>query len=235
MNKTKTTLLIFLLLVVITSTSPRLLAQHRTGLPPELNQDSTPSEILAWLDKTILPLARVGFSFSGSPNSDESNLGPYGDATPGAKMVFSQGFRLARLDGCHLTLRNEALTALYFSSKSHTSDLATLFENRNGNAPPPRAGQLVMWLEKLSATKGGPPRRYTTSSEQAGSLGTWRIRFTYRGFFARNVFSLSINDPERGMREIITELNMTFAFDDKEISERFNTAFRRAIKICQGR
>jgi hypothetical protein len=235
MNKVRTLFSGLLLLAMTFTGAEPSSAQHKLNLPPELNERSSPADILSWLDKTSLSRARVAFSFSNTSNSEDSNRGPYGDATRSAKMVFSDGFRLLRLEGCHLTLRNEVLTALYFSSKDHTSDFAVLFEKQNGNSPLPRAARLVMSLERLNATKGGPPRRYTAPRDQAEPLGKWRTRFSYGGFFARSPISMSIYDPERGMKEIFTAGSVTMIFDDQETSKRFDAAFRRAIKLCHGK
>jgi hypothetical protein len=37
------------------------------------------------------------------------------------------------------------------------------------------------------------------------------------------------------MMEIIKELDITFAFENQQMAESFNVAFRRAIKLCQGK
>lgn len=92
-----------------------------------------------------------------------------------------------------------------------------------------------MWLEKLSYSKG-KAQRHTTNPDKAKVVGTWRTKFTYRGFFARAVFSMSFSDPNLGtMKEVMTTETLTFTFDDREMSERFNAAFRQAIKLCQGK
>ena len=231
MRRLQPMLYVLFLIVAISFANSEASAQDKARLRPQLNQSSSIEESLAWLDKTSFANARVGFDL-GSPNSEESNRGPYGDGTPSAKVVFSQGFRLARLDGCHLTLRNEAVSVFDFPGKGHKSNVASLLENRKGDT----SGQLFMWLERLSYTKGRAPYRHTTNPDNAKLLGTWRTKFTYRGFFARDVFSMSISDPEHGrMSEVIKAGTMHFTFDDRVMSEQFNTAFRQAIRLCQGK
>jgi hypothetical protein len=224
------------LVVAISLLNSRTPAQDRARLPPELNQSSSLSEVLDWLAKTSFHHARVGLKDSGSPGNPESPIPMFRDGTPAANLVFSKGFKLARLDGCHLTLRNDAVSVLHFSGKRNKNEVASLPENGKDNTPPVQAGQLFMWLERVSDTKGRGPYRHTTNSEEAKLFGTWRTTFTYRGIFARDVFSMSINDPEKGgMREVMTAETLTFTFDDRETSERFNAAFRQAIKLCKGR
>jgi hypothetical protein len=222
---------VLFLIVIINFSNSETAAQGKAQLPPELTQNSSPAEILAWLDQTSFANARVGLNQGGSKTRYYSGVVVSHGVSP-AKAVFSKGFRLARLDGCHLTLRNEAVSVVDFSGPRYSGDVKTLLENRKGNT----AGQLFMWLERVSYTKGKAPYRLTKNPEKAKLLGTWRTKFTYRGFFARDVFSMSFSDPEQGpMREVMDTTTLTFTFDDRDAAERFNAAFRQAIKLCQSK
>jgi hypothetical protein len=57
--------------------------------------------------------ARIGLNERGSRTHYS-----YGVVTshgrPSAKAVFGKGFKLIRLDGCHLNLRNEAVSLLWY-------------------------------------------------------------------------------------------------------------------------
>jgi hypothetical protein len=218
------------LVLLIIFISSATLAQSN-ALPPELNQQSSLSEILSWLDQKGFPQARIGVIDPGSPTYESGGMleGP----EPSTKLVLSQGFRLVQTDNCHLTLRNEAAIAISFSSKSHDSELATLFEHKGGSSPQPRVVHLIVWLEKLSHTKNKTPRLHTRDPEQAKLLGAWRTKFTYKGFFGRNFFSLAVDDSSRGMKEVLTSEAATFTFDNRELSKQFTAALHLAIRICK--
>src|SRR5215471_12343215 len=99
----------FLSVLLVHAAATHVTFSRRLGnSPPGLNQDSTPAEILNLLDKTVLPQAQVGFSWGSCCDSDEAMRRGISDAPGAARMFFSEGFRLARLDGCHLTLRHES-------------------------------------------------------------------------------------------------------------------------------
>jgi hypothetical protein len=222
---------VLFLIVIINFSNSEIGAQGKARLPPELTQNSSPAEIVAWLDQTSFANARVGLNDPGSRSRYQFGV-EIQHSKPSAKAVVSKGFRLARLDGCHLTLRNEAVSVVDFSGPRHSGDVKTLLENRKGNT----AGQLFMWLERVSYTKGKAPYRHTKNIEKARLLGSWRTKFTYRGFFARDVFSMSFSDPEQGpMREVMSTDTLTFTFDDRDAAEGFNAAFRQAIKLCQSK
>jgi hypothetical protein len=207
------------LIVVINVSASDAIAQDR--LPAELNRNSSLSEILAWLDKTSFAYARVGLddSYEDLPD-DPSSTG---------NLVFSQGFKLTLIDGCHLTLRNEAIQILDFSRQG--DDVANFLERRKGNT----AGQLFMWLERLSYDKGRAPYRHTADPDKAKLLGAWRTKFTFRGFFGKDVFDISLGGPNQGEMKVIHSATLTLTFDDREMGERFNAAFRQAIKLCQNK
>ena len=92
-----------------------------------------------------------------------------------------------------------------------------------------------MWLERLSYDKGKGPY-HLTSRAGANLPGEWRTKFTFRGFFTRDVFTLLFNDPvQHTMTDVMRSETMTFTFDDRQTAERFDAAFRQLIKRCQSR
>ena len=214
-----------LLAVSISLLSSKTFAQNNARLPPELNQNSSLPEVLEWLDKTSFANARVGLNDSGSPNSEESNMGPYGDGTPAQKPIFSQGFRLTNLENCTLTLRNDYMKIIRRPTK-----------HWEGNKDESYVAELYIPLYRLSPGKGREPYRHTQDPEQARLLGTWRTEFKHKGFFARHDVGISyFPAAQRESKVYMDGETLTFTFDSKEMSEQFDAAFRQAIKLCKAK
>jgi hypothetical protein len=67
-------------------------------------------------------------------------------------------------------------------------------------------------------------------------FGTWGTEFKHKGFFARHDVGLSYFPAgHRESQGYIDGETLTFTFDNKEMSEKFDAVFRQAIRICQGK
>ena len=200
-------------------------AQNKVGLPPELNQRSSLREVLEWLDKTSFVHARVGLNDGGSQGGSYEGGGSW-DGMVSEKRVFSQGFKFANLDGCTVTLRNDDVKLLHYDSKAPE----TMIDKTRTQ----HVAELYIPLYRLSDTKGKAPYRHTRNPEKARLLGTWRAEFKHRGFFSRHDVGMAIfgvgQRERKGYRDGDT---LTFSFDSKEMSEKFDAVFRQAVKLCK--
>ena len=202
----------------------RTLAQDKALLPPELNQNSSLSEIVTWLDKTSFAKARV--RMKDSRRTDIYQPPWVEDDTPKETLIFTQGFRLTRVEGCTLVLRNDDARIIPKSLKMEDS------KNHF-------AAQLYVPLYRLGATKGRAPYLSTKNLEKARLLGTWRTEFKYEGLFSRKIVEMdlfSAGSKSADWRAATSRWdgeNLAFTFDSKEMSEKFDAAFRQAIKLCQ--
>ncbi len=223
--------------------SSQTLAQTAPKLPSQLNKGSTLSEVVDWLDKNSFSHARIGLESDGpesyTDSSDPMNsinlsLGQLSEA-----LFFSSGFRLVKTDGCGLTLRNDEVKILRWSTKSYDSNQMSfanfVFGGKKGEKKlTAQSAVLFIPLNKMRESK--KPYQYTKKAEEAKLLGTWRTKFKEKAFFLRFVFQMEITaaeDPE--LKGKMRAETLTFTFDDKDESERFDAAFRQAIKLCSAK
>jgi hypothetical protein len=152
--------------------------------------------------------------------------------------VFSSGFRLVKVDGCRLTLRNDEVKVLSgWTNRTDSNEMSLanfVWGGKKGEKKlTPQSAVLLIPLDKMRYGAGKKPYKHTKNAEEAKLLGTWRTKYKEKGFFKRSVFQMEITaaeDPEpKGKMKAGT---LTFTFDDKEESERFDTALRQAIKLC---
>jgi hypothetical protein len=229
------TMLYILLLLMPAALLRSTSAQNKKQLPAELGKSSTPAEIIDWLDRTSFADARVGLNNSGSPGVDEPGYSDGG--TVGERFVFSQGFRLANLDGCTLTLRNDDVKLLVYADKALFTiggDDRHIFDEV-GKTSTRYVAELYLPLHKISDHRGKGPYLHTRNRKQAALLGLWRTVFKPKGMFRQGHrdFAISVFPAgQREKKEYMDGESLTFTFDSKETSEKFNTAFRRAIKLC---
>ena len=194
-------------------TSARQAASNEPGL----------REVLEEMDRTSLAGARVGVSDRGTPDYPDALPEPI---TGVAKFtfVYSQGFRLANLEGCTLTLRND--------------DVKVLRPSRRGaSAPGPEARyvmELYVALDKVSWRKGRKPYRHTKDAEKARVFGPWRAEYKKRRRRSQHIGGVSIFPiGQRERHNFFGYEKLSFTFDTREASEQFDSAFRRAVKLCQ--
>lgn len=168
-----------------------------------------------WLDQTSFRNARVVLKDSWD---DETRSPPWDDTKPAERtFVFTQGFRVTNIDGCNLMLRNDEARMV---EKAKVEDARLIAD-------------VWVQLDRMSYDKGRHTRRYTRDPEKVRLLGAWRTEFKYRGWFSRTIIGLTLQSPEwKGPKRWVgTEI--AFAFDTREMSEQFDVAFRRAIRLCR--
>ena len=215
--------------------SSQTLAQNKPKPPPPLNASSSVSEIVDWLDQNSFSHARIGLE-SGGPNLD-----PMGSmmSTIAEGLVFSSGFRLVKVDGCRLTLRNDQVKVLSgWTNRTDSNEMSLanfVWDGKKGEKKlTPYSADLFIPLDKMRY--GKKPYQHTKNPEQAKLLGTWRTKFKEKGFFKRFVFQIEITAVEdSGLKDKMKAATLTFTFDDKKGSQRFDSAFRQAIGLCAGK
>ncbi len=228
METLKRCLVSFLAIWLMSLSIPSAFGQENV-LPPGLNQTSSLSEILAWLDKNSLPQARIGLNLSSTSDSIASEgRGIYESG------VFSQGFKLIKADGCYLTLRNEDIKILSFRTNASRYDIQSLERFRSkGAGVTPYPAELYIRLNRMKAERGKGPRLHTKDPAKAKLLGSWRTEFKERGGRPQDVLLIVVLDsPPEAARDDMYGDTITFTFDNKQTSEQFNAAFRQAIKLC---
>lgn len=241
--KTYKLLIYALSLVVLSLSLTSLVFAQKSTLPSGLTKKSSLKEILDWLDKTGLAQARIGLS------EDVQGIEP--DDIPNAHTgysewaVFSQGFKLTKIDGCKITLRNDGVKLISFTTKYPNPAEGSLDDFRKtANNQSKYAGELFIPLQKLKAKKA--PYRHTKKTDQANLLGTWRTEFTRK-------FEFFIIPTRKRMKSLLEDMmeieiigaepdggndsmngdTLTFTFDDKQVSENFYAVFRQAIILCK--
>jgi len=185
----------------------------RRGLPLQPNI----SEVMNWLDKNGLAQARIGLRTS--PQSAREEIQQ--DAYPAVSLFYAAGFRLVQGDVCEVILRNDNTTLLDHSKLVHDP------------APGQRyTAELYIPLDKLSVKKGKGPYRHTSNPDKAQLLGTWRIEF--KSSKSQDDIVLTMFAPGQTEKmQVWKAETLTFTFDDKDTSDKFNMAFRQAVAICQ--
>lgn len=107
----------------------------------------------------------------------------------------------------------------------------------------PRPLNLFIPLQKLKAKKA--TYRHTEKADQADLLGMWRTEFKMKSEFfliptreklkslLENLLKIEvIGVGQIGRNDAMNGDTITFTFDDREMSEKFDSAFRQAIKQC---
>jgi len=237
-------LLVHTLLVIVLSLSINsLIFAQKTALPSGLTENSSLEEILNWLDKTSLPQARIGLEANVTePETSEiittaTRYYEWG--------IFSKGFKLAKIDGCKITLRNDNVELISFSTKHPNPAEGSLDDFRKiQNNRSQLTGEFFIPLQKLKANKA--PYRHTKKADQANLLGTWRTEFKRKSEFLiipskekmklllDNLMKIEIVGAGKDRRnDSMNGDEITFTFDDKQMSENFYAAFSRAITLCR--
>ncbi|PWT93501.1 MAG: hypothetical protein C5B55_04485 [Blastocatellia bacterium] len=220
------------LLLIAISLPPVAFAQRNTP-PSGINEHSTIQEILEYLNRTSFPYARIGLRVAVAKSVDSWNPN-VDNRYPDEFLVFSAGFRLASaLDDCHLVLRNENITVYDAEDRDiKPIDLKGLTESS-----PPYVAEFGTWLETVSHNGGKAPFLQSKNPARADVLGPWELKFQSRGFFVRSIFGVKIPALKQGFfgKDFETSDTVRFGFDDRAAAERFNSGFRRLIKLCQPR
>jgi len=225
-------LLLLLILMVAGSNVP---AQQDTRLPPQLNSHSSLSQILAWLNQNAFPYARVGLRTEGGSGPRRS-FGLPRRSVAGGERVFSEGFQIKWINGCHVTLSNEHATIIDARSPSSGSFHRFILQKNGNRELTPQLALLFLPLNRMSDKRGKGPYLQTEDQEKAKLLGPWRTSFDQKGFFRRSIFELELTAAEQPQTKELGSFDyLTFNFDSKDLAEQFNAAFRSAIRICNTR
>jgi hypothetical protein len=208
-----TSLIVFLVLL----STLGALAQKKRVLPDGLKQDSSVSEIVTWLDQTSFRNARVVLKNT----SDADFYSPPWDDTPAPNntFIFTQGFRVTNIDGCNLMLRNDDVRTVVKSKVEEYKDRVV--------------ADVWVQLNRMSPNRGKHAHRYTTDPEKVNLLGAWRTDFGYRGWSSNTIVGLTLSSPQWKEPQRWQGMNVAFTFDTKEMAEKFDAAFRQAIRLCQ--
>lgn len=192
--------------------------------PVVLGQDSTGqpniSEVMNALDQNGMGQARVGIRTLRQSREEISGVLLQEDY-PALSLFYSEGFKFVRIENCGVILRNDNTQLISHSKLVHDP------------TPGERVtAELFIPLNRLSLTKGRKPFRHTYDPQKAQLLGTWRTEFKSSKPLEDVVLTVfdSAGTAKLGVWKGDT---LTFTFDNKETSEKFDTAFRQAIKICQ--
>lgn len=129
---------------------------------------SSLKEILNWLDTTSFPHACIGLE------SNAAGLEPGETPTTATRYyewaIFSKGFKLAKIDGCKITLRNNNVELIRFETKYPNPAEGSLDEFRKiQNNQSQFTGEFSVPLQKLKANKA--PFHHTKKADQANLLG----------------------------------------------------------------
>lgn len=176
--------------------------------------------MMNWLDKNGLTHARVGVRTSSQPREEISGVLQQ-EAYPALSVFYAEGFRLVQGDTCGVTLRNDNTRLI-----SHSNLV---------QGPPPNEryiAELFIPLNRLSVKKGRKPFRHTSDAQKAQLLGTWRAEFKSNRSQEDVVLTVFVRE-QTAKPQVWEGETLTFTFDSKETSEKFDAAFRQAIKICQ--
>lgn len=216
-------------------------AQNQTAAS-QVKQLTSVTEIVDWLNKNSFSRATIGLDFEGSESyadgSDSMQSMSLSISRLSEQLNFSPGFSVASLNGCHLTLKNDQVQILRWGTSSYDRHRMSfskfLMEGKKGEKKlTPQTGVVVIPLDKMDYKKGKTPYRYTKDPAVEKLLGTWRTEFREKGFFRRSIFEMQITAAEdQALKSNMTAQRLFFTFADKQASEDFNVAFRRAIQIC---
>ena len=194
--------------------------QDSGNVSPDLSQQPHISEIMEWLDKNGLAEARIGVKTSSQPREEISGVLQQ-EEYPALSVFYAQGFKLVRGDVCNVVLRNDDTTLLAHSKLVQDPALGQRY-----------IALLFIPLDRLSLKKGKGPYRHTSNPDKARLLGTWRTEF--KSNRSQEDVALTLSEPAHPSKLLVWQAEtLTFTFDSKETSEKFNAAFRQAIKICQ--
>jgi hypothetical protein len=190
--------------------------QSKRVLPGNLNQNSTVSEILTWLDQTTFRNMRVVLKDSWDVDEYIPPLSDYERAKN--SFNFTRGFRATTI-GCNLVLRND--------------DASIVTKGKVEETAHPLIADVWVQLNRMGADKGRHTYRYTKDKKKVRLLGAWRTEFSYNGWFSRTMVGLTLSSPQWKEPQHWEGLNLAFTFDTREMGEQFDAAFRQAIRLCR--
>ena len=179
------------------------------------------SELINLLEKNGLAQARVGVRTSSQPANEGITPALQQDEYPALSLFYSEGFKVIKGDECGVILRNDNTRLIAHSKLVH-----------NPSPDQRYTAKLYIPLDKLSLKKGRKPYRHTSDPDKTHSHGTWRTEF--KSNRSREDVVLTLFVPGQSVKAAVWEAEtLFFTFDSKETSEKFDAAFRQAIRTCQ--
>ncbi|MCA1564429.1 MAG: hypothetical protein LC803_01985 [Acidobacteria bacterium] len=136
-----------ILLMSVSASNSGTLAQNNNVSLPEVNQSSTLSETLDWLNRTSFTHASIGIA----NNTDEN---PFEKKTD---VSFYKGFKLVQAGGCALLLRNEGT----YQNQARTPFLV----------------EVIISLADLDSNSGKISQQRTNRPDMDKLYGTWQAKF----------------------------------------------------------
>jgi len=237
--KTLGMLLSCLIFVMSVCLAANILAQQQPA-PVDVNQLSSATEVIEFLNKSSLARARIGLDFDGG----ESHRGDDNMSRMNAMLArlsewayFSSGFTVESFDGCRLRLKNDQVKILKWYSGSADQRFMSLskflMEGRKGEKQlTPQSAVLSVPIHELKYKKEIAPK-YLKYPPTQQLLGAWQIEFNEKNFFRRSVVHMDVTAAEGpDLTSKMTAQKLLFTFEDKQEAENFNVAFRRAIQLC---
>ena len=196
-------------------------AQDSGTALPGPSQQANISDVMKWLNNNGLAQARIGVRTRSQPAVEGVSPVVQQEAMPALSLFYSQGFKLIQGDTCGVTLRNDNTRLIAHSKLVQDPPSDQRY-----------AAELYIPLNRLSVTKGKRPYRHTSNQDNAQLLGTWRTEF--KSNRSRDDVVLTLFAAGQTVKLGVWEAEtLTFTFDNKETSEKFDAAFRQAIRICQ--
>ena len=223
---------------------------QKTALPPELNKKSSLTDVLNWLDKMSFAQVRIGLESTGNGLTQPEDI-PTSATSYSEEAVFSQGFKLSKIEGCKIVLTNDDIKILQFRTANPDYNKGTFEYFRKADDDQSKfTGELTIPLKEIIAKK--EPFRYTSKTEKADLFGIWRTQFNTKSDFGYGLFiptkkkvkekikeatersvAIEISGEKLGDRtESMRASRLTFTLDDKEMSEKFYAALSQAVNIC---
>jgi hypothetical protein len=227
------TLFAILLIVSSSLSSLKALAQQESLLPPDLNQNSSLTEILGWLDENAFPYAQLGLREKGSHTQ---SVVPFksGNPIPAQERIFSEGFHVKFVNGCHVTLSNEHV-AIIDARNPSSGTFHRFINQKNGERElTPQLAMVFLPLNRMSSKRGKAPHLLDKDHGYAKSVGWWRTSYEQKGFFNKSIFDVELTAAQQPQTKELAHFEyLTFTFATRELAQQFDAAFRRAINLCK--
>jgi len=211
-------------------------AQEKVLLPPALNESSSLSEILEWLDKNAFPHARVGLRTRTSSSGAPRSFGLARKSVSGGERIFSEGFHVTLVDGCQVLLTNEQVTIVDARNPDSGSFYRFITKKNGQRELTPQLATVFVSLNRMSDKRGKSPHLLSNDRKYGKSGGWWQANYEQHGFFNKRIFDAELTPAEPPQTKELGHFDyLTFTFESRDLAEQFDAAFRHAIKICSNK
>ena len=153
---------------------------------------------------------------------------------PGGERVFSEGFHVKVLNGCQVELSNEQVTIVDARNPDSGSFYKFITQKNGQRELTPQLAVVYLSLNRMSDKRGKRPHLLNNDRKNGKSAGWWQTKYEQHGFFNKLIFDAELTSAEQPQTKELGHFEyLTFNFESRELAEQFNTAFRRATKICE--